>query len=168
MPLRHIQDQCGSPAYSDWASVKCFDRSGNPVYMPPAETFGKGERGGQHGHASHTSQEREDRERTPRGQGGPCGLCLRLDDPLIRLPVRPFLHQRTSQTRNRAFQQSAPLFGTKRNSDPGSARGRAAIPPPASLQPGIVQGCFAMVEWPNGIYCATYTQAYQCHAYALG
>ncbi|CAJ1388563.1 unnamed protein product [Effrenium voratum] len=83
MVNRHIQDQCGSPAYSDWASVKCFDRSGNPVYMPPAETFGKGERGGQHGHASHTSQEREDRERTPRGQG--------------------------------------------------SARGRAAIPPPASL-----------------------------------
>ncbi|CAJ1431636.1 unnamed protein product [Effrenium voratum] len=89
MVNRHIQDQCGSPAYSDWASVKCFDRSGNPVYMPPAETFGKGERGGQHGHASHTSQEREDRERTPRGQGGPCDLCLRLDDPLIRLPVRP-------------------------------------------------------------------------------
>lgn len=29
---RYVQDQFGTAAYSDWSTVKSFDRTGNPVY----------------------------------------------------------------------------------------------------------------------------------------
>lgn len=66
---RYIQDQFGTPGYTEWATVKSFDRAGNPVHCSPGElnySMGKGDRGdwGDWG-------ERDDRERTPRGHAMP-------------------------------------------------------------------------------------------------
>lgn len=66
---RYIQDQFGTPGYTEWATVKSFDRAGNPVHCSPGElnySMGKGDRGdwGDWG-------ERDDRERTPRGPAMP-------------------------------------------------------------------------------------------------
>lgn len=63
MVNRHIQDQFGTPGYTEWSTIKGFDRAGNPVHCSPGElstSWIKGDRGDQ------WSEWEEERERTPR------------------------------------------------------------------------------------------------------
>ena len=66
------QEQYGLPSYMEWATIKGFDATGNPIHSSPAEIgFSYAGHGG-HGPAVHgkgSSEWPDERERTPRGQG---------------------------------------------------------------------------------------------------
>ncbi|CAK9118729.1 unnamed protein product [Durusdinium trenchii] len=70
MVNRHIQDQFGTPGYTDWSTIKSFDRSGNPIHCSPGElNFGRADV--RHDARGYDAHEERERERTPRGPAAP-------------------------------------------------------------------------------------------------